>query len=130
MSSAAASICTSGKAVPRGVVCMCQRQRRQDSKARFDAKRPSNSARRYNARWASARKDYLAQNPRCAHDGCNAFASVVDHVIPHKGDMPLSGKRPIGPAYVCTITAARSSDWNVNENSAQALQVQGRMAHG
>jgi 5-methylcytosine-specific restriction endonuclease McrA len=64
-------------------------QRRQEAKARFDAKRPNSAARGYDARWASARREYLAQNPRCAHDGCNAFAVHVHHTIAHKGDMRL-----------------------------------------
>jgi 5-methylcytosine-specific restriction enzyme A len=68
---------------------MCTRQRRQESKARFDAKRPSASARGYDGRWTKASKAYLAEHPRCRHPGCNAYATVVDHVIPHKGDMRL-----------------------------------------
>jgi 5-methylcytosine-specific restriction enzyme A len=86
---AAPNICACGKAVRQGVICLCQSQRRQESKARFDATRPNSNARGYDARWATARKDYLTQYPRCAHDGCNAFAAHVHHMIAHKGDMKL-----------------------------------------
>ena len=37
------------------------------------------------ARWRKARAYYLAKNPICLR--CDDIATVVDHVIPQKGDM-------------------------------------------
>jgi 5-methylcytosine-specific restriction endonuclease McrA len=86
---AAPSICGCGKVVNRGLVCPCQQKRRQESKARFDAKRPSATARGYDNRWRQASKEHLSLNARCSHPGCNAYATVVDHITPHRGDMRL-----------------------------------------
>lgn len=46
----------------------------------------------YGAAWQKARRHYLAKYPLCAT--CQSrdqvtVASVVDHVIPHRGDMAL-----------------------------------------
>ena len=54
--------------------------------------RPSASKRGYGARWRKYRKFYLTTHPLCVH--CNKMdmirtATVVDHIIPHKGDMEL-----------------------------------------
>lgn len=45
-----------------------------------------------NARWRKARATYLSRHPLCVE--CERFgrvteATVVDHIIPHKGDMSL-----------------------------------------
>jgi len=44
------------------------------------------------AAWQKLRKDYLMRNPLCdfcLRDGRFAQATVVDHIIPHKGNMKL-----------------------------------------
>jgi len=38
----------------------------------------------YGSRWQKARAYYLAHHPACVL--CGALATVVDHIIPHKGD--------------------------------------------
>lgn len=46
----------------------------------------------YNSRWAKARLTFLARNPLCVFcqkEGRLRQATVVDHVIPHKGDRTL-----------------------------------------
>lgn len=46
----------------------------------------------YGSRWQKARKGYLAKHPlcvMCARQGRTTAATVVDHVIPHRGDMLL-----------------------------------------
>ena len=58
----------------------------------FFVARESSAKRGYNARWQKARATYLREHPVCAY--CARFgrltpASVVDHVIPHKGDSRL-----------------------------------------
>jgi 5-methylcytosine-specific restriction endonuclease McrA len=46
----------------------------------------------YSYRWDKARKAFLKQHPLCAmhqHMGQVVAATVVDHIIPHKGDTAL-----------------------------------------
>lgn len=64
----------------------CPKAKVQDRerKARFDAKRPCARTRGYTRTWDAERKAYLKTHPTCAR--CGEPASVVDHVIPHKGD--------------------------------------------
>ena len=57
-----------------------------------DAKRLPSSQRGYNARWRKARLAYLRRHPMCV--ACDAEgharpATVVDHIVPHKGDQDL-----------------------------------------
>jgi 5-methylcytosine-specific restriction endonuclease McrA len=46
----------------------------------------------YSYRWSKARTRYLAAHPlcvRCEARGHVAQANVVDHIVPHKGDLKL-----------------------------------------
>ncbi len=49
----------------------------------------------YNYRWQQQRKAFLTQHPLCECDQCQAgkvrvlVANVVDHKVPHKGDLTL-----------------------------------------
>ena len=57
-----------------------------------DRRRGSSASRGYGFHWQKARLAYLAQNPLCAQ--CRASgrivpATVVDHVVPHKGNSKL-----------------------------------------
>lgn len=61
----------------------CAEKSRRD----HDAKRPDATERGYGAAWRRARATYLALNPVCVR--CGAKATVVDHVLPHRGDMRL-----------------------------------------
>lgn len=57
-----------------------------------DDSRPSASQRGYDYRWQRARKMYLRRNPLCVEclkEGRVTGATVVDHIIPHKGDYDL-----------------------------------------
>ena len=54
--------------------------------------RGSSSARGYNRQWQKARKRYLASHPfcvMCLKEGRMTKATVVDHIIPHRGDPDL-----------------------------------------
>lgn len=54
--------------------------------------RPSARARGYNWRWEKARLAYLRRHPlciMCQKQGITTQADVVDHIIPHKGNMQL-----------------------------------------
>ena len=54
--------------------------------------RESASARGYDARWRAARKRYLRRYPlcvECQRKGKLIPATVVDHILPHRGDEEL-----------------------------------------
>ena len=58
----------------------------------YDEYRPSRSKRGYTRRWYRARAHFLAENPLCVEclkEDRTTAATVVDHIIPHKGDMRL-----------------------------------------
>lgn len=57
-----------------------------------DSKRGSAHQRGYTSRWQKARETYLQRNPLCkSHEakGVIVEATIVDHIIPHKGDQKL-----------------------------------------
>jgi len=54
--------------------------------------RASASVRGYNGRWEKARTRFLKAHPlcvRCMEQGRLTRATVVDHIIPHRGDAKL-----------------------------------------
>ena len=54
--------------------------------------RESATNRGYDARWRAARKRYLRQYPlciECQRNGKFTPATVVDHILPHRGDEDL-----------------------------------------
>lgn len=54
--------------------------------------RKTAAQRGYGSRWQKARDGWLRKHPLCADHlkrGMAVTATVVDHVIPHKGDMVL-----------------------------------------
>ncbi|MGU3496296.1 HNH endonuclease signature motif containing protein [Xanthobacteraceae bacterium A53D] len=73
-------ICGCGQRVASDLRCPCENRR----KAQADARRPPARARGYDSKWDIARAAYLKAHPVCVR--CSAPASVVDHIIPHKGD--------------------------------------------
>ena len=63
-----------------------------DVKRALDRQRPSASSRGYGAKWRRARLAFLAQHPLCAScqtAGRLVPATIVDHVVPHRGDQKL-----------------------------------------
>jgi 5-methylcytosine-specific restriction enzyme A len=61
-------------------------------KRALDRERPSAARRGYGPRWRRARAAYLVRYPLCA--ACQAqgrvvAATVVDHLVPHRGDTSL-----------------------------------------
>ena len=83
-------VCKCGKTVASHIVCECQRA----SRARYEANRPSARQRGYTSRWQIDALAFLAlpANRLCAC-GCGRTADMVDHIIPHKGDMRLFWNR-------------------------------------
>ena len=54
--------------------------------------RPSAAKRGYNSKWRRLSKQYLRKHPmcvRCMQQGRYVPATVVDHIIPHRGDSAL-----------------------------------------
>lgn len=85
----AARICACGHRIASGALCACQVKR----KAAADARRPSARERGYDSKWDRERAAYLALHPRCARPGCDEPATVVDHIVPHRGDHKLFWSR-------------------------------------
>lgn len=85
-------ICPCNEKVQHGELCTCQQKARNERNQRHDAKRPSAAKRGYNGEWRKARTEYLQAHPycrACAQNGITRLASVVDHIIPHRGDRNL-----------------------------------------
>lgn len=62
------------------------------NKHKYLGKRKSSTEQGYNYRWQKESKKFLEQNPYCVaclKRGKNVKATVVDHIVPHKGDMDL-----------------------------------------
>ncbi|MDP9666317.1 UNVERIFIED_ORG: 5-methylcytosine-specific restriction endonuclease McrA [Pseudomonas cremoricolorata] len=52
----------------------------------------TSSQRGYDYRWQKARERYLEEHPLCVYcekNGRTTAARIVDHVVPHRGDMVL-----------------------------------------
>ena len=70
----------------KGVYCL------QHMEFSSDRMRGGADARGYNAEWRRARKAFLQKHPLCAEcgkEGKLTPATVVDHIIPHRGDKRL-----------------------------------------
>ena len=59
---------------------------RQHERSRRQPNR-SAAARGYDRQWRKERAAFLARHPRCV--GCGGAATVVDHIVPHRGDRQL-----------------------------------------
>lgn len=56
------------------------------------SEKTSSTARGYGYKWQQAREGYLRLHPLCVYcqrDGHVAEATVVDHKVPHRGDMKV-----------------------------------------
>lgn len=67
-----------------------------ERRQRQDQKRGTAAQRGYGSKWQKARDLHLKEHPLCVHcqaDGYVVAATVVDHIIPHKGDQKLFWRR-------------------------------------
>lgn len=80
-------VCQCGRVVPHGERCACQVASTRARNKRHDQIRPTAARRGYNHAWRVARLEFLKYHPACAR--CYAPATVVDHIIAHKGDDAL-----------------------------------------
>lgn len=62
--------------------------------AQIDGRRTA-SQRGYDGRWRKERASWLALNPWCVSlgSGCTLIGELVDHVVPHRGDMSVFWNR-------------------------------------
>lgn len=73
----------------------CDSHKTADRK-QHDARRGSAAQRGYGFKWQRAREGFLQHHPlcvRCEKLGLVEAATVVDHIVPHKGDMTLFWQR-------------------------------------
>ena len=64
----------------------------EEHKSKASKERPSAGKRGYNSRWQKESKKFLETHPLCVlclEDHKVTEATVVDHIIPHRGDMTL-----------------------------------------
>lgn len=80
-------ICGCGHRIASGEHCPCERRR----KAEADARRPPARERGYDSKWDRERAAFLKVQGKCLR--CGAQATVVDHKVPHRGDMKLFWNR-------------------------------------
>jgi len=84
---AAPRLCGCGHKIASGESCACEKRRKAD----FDKRRPTARERGYDSKWDKARAEYLKRHPTCCR--CSSPATVVDHIVPHRGDMRLFWSR-------------------------------------
>ncbi len=66
----------------------CPKHKREQQ-CDHDRERPNSTARGYGRRWRKASKAFLAANPLCVfceRRGRVTAATVVDHIVPHRGN--------------------------------------------
>ncbi|MEK3945000.1 HNH endonuclease [Paenibacillus sp. FSL H3-0310] len=64
----------------------------KDLDKQYEQQRGSAAERGYDSKWKVARARFLRSHPLCVHCELSSLvtaATVVDHIIPHKGDMRL-----------------------------------------
>lgn len=64
----------------------------QKDRRQYDQHRGNSAQRGYNTAWRKFRDGFLRRHPLCVHcveQGITTAATVVDHIIPHKGDTVL-----------------------------------------
>ena len=69
-----------------------RKQREKVRKHTYDAQRGTSAQRGYTSKWRQARVGFLAKHPlccQCGEAGQVVPATVVDHIVPHRGDRAL-----------------------------------------
>lgn len=95
-----------------------------------DERRGSAHERGYGARWQSARAGFLQKHPLCCcclANGAVEAATVVDHIVPHRGDMALFWDRknwqPLGQDCHNKIKRLLEDRWERGEIDAELLNL-------
>lgn len=69
---------------PKKLMSAARYIERQRWKAEYEKRRPSPTQRGYGKEWRALRESFLQQHPECVV--CGRGATVVDHIIPHRGN--------------------------------------------
>lgn len=91
-------------------------ENRRDRTARYERHHGSARQRGYDSRWERESKAYLEQYPlcaECARCGHTTPATLVDHVVPHKGDTVLFWLRSNWQALCVPCHGAKTVRENV-----------------
>lgn len=96
-------------------------------RAEQDKRRGSSSQRGYGSKWQRAREWFLKSNPlcvRCASGNRVTVATVVDHIIAHKGDMSLFWDRDNWQALckACHDTKTAREDGGFGRSSQKTIR--------
>lgn len=70
----------------------CEEHAEHNPSRVYDRKRGNAAERGYNAEWRVARRRFLSAHPLCVEcmkENRLTAATVVDHIIPHRGDAKL-----------------------------------------
>jgi len=77
----------------------------------------------YDGRWKKAREAYLRKHPLCLYcerEGRITAATVVDHIVPHRGDKAIfwdsSNWQPLCKACHDSVKAKEERPWRKSEN--------------
>lgn len=95
-----------------------------------EQRRGTAHSRGYTGQWAKARLGYLAKHPLCCchlANGKTVAASVVDHIVPHSGDMVLfwdsSNWQPLCKWCHDTIKKSIEYLWQMGRLDKQLLSL-------
>lgn len=74
--------------------CVKHQAIKEQQAKKFDKERGTSSERGYGSKWRKYRLQFLREHPICECNECKKLnrillATVVDHIIPHKGDCKL-----------------------------------------
>lgn len=107
----------------RAIYCLTHEKDQQQS---YDKERGSAASRGYDSKWRKARIRFLRNHPlcvECENENELAAATVVDHIIPHKGDKVLfwdcNNWQPLCKPHHDSKTAKENGGFG-NERSYQA----------
>ena len=86
-------ICRCGKLIELNqTACEACKERQAKRQMEYEKSRGTSTQRGYNSKWRKYREGYLKHNPLCVEclkEGIITPATVVDHIVPHKGDSKL-----------------------------------------
>jgi 5-methylcytosine-specific restriction endonuclease McrA/predicted kinase len=100
----------------------------KQGKRETDSRRLTSRQRGYDWRWEKARRVFLGLHPLCRHckeQGFIVTATVVDHIIPHRGDMALFWDTENWQS-LCTPCHAR---WKQREENAAVSKAAAERAN-
>ncbi len=101
---------------------------RQQVQREIDARRGTAHERGYTSKWRVARETFLRAHPlcaECARQGKLIAASVIDHIVPHKGDKARfwdsTNWQPLCKSCHDSKTAREDGRWGGQVGRAETL---------